>query len=504
MKKVALLLVLAILLVGTLAACFGESDAAAYRAWEDANRVRLDDEDVTFTAEWEVTFDLLAVDGAAIQLFGTHAGRGMTEVKQTLEIRDMEGAAVMGTDLIILDGVGYMNMVGILQHVINELFAEMGMDGIDIETFLGDYTHMLASEEDIEEIMAEIEDTPNITGAFSDETLRDNLTRDEDVFRIDIEGEAIAPYIAAVLGEMALYDIDVELDVFEMMGIDLGYTLRRELENFPRWLRNADLADARLVIERTRPDDDSIFQAIELYIPDRVAIRYESNLVFEEIDPILAPERYLTEDGLEDIMMEIILEAFASASDFDFEPGGGSGYPTRGRWVGNTFTSEYLGLTFTMPNGWEVATEEDLAELMDLGADFMDDILDLDDDFWDVLDDDIAIHDMMASNALTGSNVQIIYEKAFGMSATQIIGQLNAEMEDVGFTAFTVSGTTRIGDYDWHAVDLEMELFGAVITLRYFVSVENDFARVIIITTSDQAETIDEILDMFGVLGIGV
>jgi len=45
--------------------------------------------------------------------------------------------------------------------------------------------------------------------------------------------------------------------------------------------------------------------------------------------------------------------------------------PMPGFWEGNVFTSEYLGLRFTVPDyGWRVATDEEIAEEFGLGTVF--------------------------------------------------------------------------------------------------------------------------------------
>lgn len=40
----------------------------------------------------------------------------------------------------------------------------------------------------------------------------------------------------------------------------------------------------------------------------------------------------------------------------------------RGEWTDNTFNSDFLNLTFDLPEGWVIATDEELTNLMQQGA----------------------------------------------------------------------------------------------------------------------------------------
>ncbi|MCL2563500.1 MAG: hypothetical protein FWE08_05635 [Oscillospiraceae bacterium] len=173
--------------------------------------------------------------------------------------------------------------------------------------------------------------------------------------------------------------------------------------------------------------------------------------------------------------------------------------PTRGEWNDNVYTSEYLGLRVTLPNGWHAATEAEIAEIMGLSADVMSGVLELDDDFWDNLDDDASIHDMMATDALTGSSVQIMFARSGRLSASAVMNEVRNEMTAMGVEVTTLSGTTNIGGYDWYAFDAAMEFFGMTITMRYYINVESGFARTIVLAPLGD-ETMEDLLAMFSEL----
>jgi hypothetical protein len=85
----------------------------------------------------------------------------------------------------------------------------------------------------------------------------------------------------------------------------------------------------------------------------------------------------------------------------------GSAKLTRGTIEGNTYTNEFGGLTFEKPESWVYATDEEIAEIMGIGADL---ISDPGTDFEKAMLEKQSIYDMMAQDNATGSNVIVYYE----------------------------------------------------------------------------------------------
>ena len=80
----------------------------------------------------------------------------------------------------------------------------------------------------------------------------------------------------------------------------------------------------------------------------------------------------------------------------------------RGAWDGTTFTNTFSGITMTIPNTeeWTIASEEDLAALMDIASDTMEDANKLQAALAKIQ----TVQDMMVQNATTGSSVVLMYE----------------------------------------------------------------------------------------------
>ncbi|MCL2235015.1 MAG: hypothetical protein FWB98_01065 [Defluviitaleaceae bacterium] len=162
----------------------------------------------------------------------------------------------------------------------------------------------------------------------------------------------------------------------------------------------------------------------------------------------------------------------------------------RGSWAGNVYTNPYLGITFTAPAGWEITTNDDLAEIFGLATD----VLGL-----DALQTMGMFADMMAIDPETGNNVQVLFESLWGQNITEpeYIDMMVSAFEDFGGEVDVIPGTISLGNRNWYSYSTLLNM-GAPVHGRQLLSISNDVAIMVIITYSDGA--VNEILDMFGSL----
>jgi len=166
----------------------------------------------------------------------------------------------------------------------------------------------------------------------------------------------------------------------------------------------------------------------------------------------------------------------------------------RGTWEGYIYTNETLGLRFVKPEGWAEATDAEIADLMGLAADALDEP-----QFFDNVD---VLIDMMATNIFTGANVQVTFERLSfpftRISELDYIALTAQQMEQIGIDVnLDFPGTTRIGGYDWYSYGTAMDIMGITAYGRQFINVQDGFARIIIITYFDASESPEEILSLF-------
>ena len=164
------------------------------------------------------------------------------------------------------------------------------------------------------------------------------------------------------------------------------------------------------------------------------------------------------------------------------------GMPTRGIWDNNVFTSEYFGFKFNLPPGWNFLTDSEIARALGIADDFFDESL------LDIMERMDGFIDMMAVNHATGTNVNISIER-HGLRAPTPNSLAEAFTESGG-RAVMNSGTTRIGAYDWHSYNTEIDMLNTTMYGCQFVIIENGFIRNITITAG-RNESIDSVLQWF-------
>lgn len=103
----------------------------------------------------------------------------------------------------------------------------------------------------------------------------------------------------------------------------------------------------------------------------------------------------------------------------------------KGAWEGDVYKGGFTGLTFTLPQGWEKVTEEELSEAMG--------------------EKDGITYDMMCQNESTGSHVMISYEELLKTAGKSSITEedylkiVSDNLYNMGFDVSDISETTLCG-----------------------------------------------------------
>jgi hypothetical protein len=113
--------------------------------------------------------------------------------------------------------------------------------------------------------------------------------------------------------------------------------------------------------------------------------------------------------------------------------------PVRGRWDGAQYTSEFIGLSFTLPEGWTASTDEEIAAVLGVGADIL---AEAGNSFTEEMLAIPNVYDMMALNLASGSNVFVLLENL----AVQPLGIL-------------ISASAYLDSVSQQIAEVEMELF---------------------------------------------
>lgn len=188
----------------------------------------------------------------------------------------------------------------------------------------------------------------------------------------------------------------------------------------------------------------------------------------------------------------------AKEDEKDADDGKGGGEFARGSWSGNTYTSEYAGITFKMPDSWNYGSDEEIANLMgvasdiisEAGMEFSKEMLELQN-----------IYDMMAQDPLAGTNVIVMYENlsmSIGGSKyteAEYLDLMRQQLEsmDLGFTFGEITDAT-VGGITYKALSAMYEL-GGVEQCYYVRKIDNRMLAIIVSVYGD--DSIDDVIACF-------
>ena len=161
---------------------------------------------------------------------------------------------------------------------------------------------------------------------------------------------------------------------------------------------------------------------------------------------------------------------------------------TRGTWENGVWSSEYLGISFNLPEGWVTTTDAEMAANLSLGMDIF--------DLGVELDDFQLLPDMGAQDPMTGDNVQVLIER-LDPAVANITAAEYAELASMGIEMLGGEVTfghpsVTIGGQEWYVVGTFLDFGGGIAAAgRQLINVEDGFARLIIIThmTDDASNT---------------
>lgn len=159
----------------------------------------------------------------------------------------------------------------------------------------------------------------------------------------------------------------------------------------------------------------------------------------------------------------------------------------------NVYTSSFGNLTFTAPDNYVFYSDEEILDLMDLGADLLyDDALEL----YAELAQQTTIYDMVAQDSETGDNVIIMYEnlEAYGSGIADLydvdtyIEALDTQMESLASSGMTFTKTdaadvTFCGqDFVKTEYTFTMESYDYTTSQVYYITKNGDYMTVIILS----------------------
>lgn len=164
----------------------------------------------------------------------------------------------------------------------------------------------------------------------------------------------------------------------------------------------------------------------------------------------------------------------------------------------DTYSNDFTGLTFHLPEGWKYATDEQIAELMGIAAD----ILCQDEEYLQAIADLTTVYDMKADGP-DNSSVMVLYENLSvtgnaGMSEETYISALSQQLNAVnmGHEVSEETEYVNICGEDYACMATTLSANGISLAQNYYLRALGDYMVCIIITAISPTQP-DTLLSCF-------
>lgn len=167
--------------------------------------------------------------------------------------------------------------------------------------------------------------------------------------------------------------------------------------------------------------------------------------------------------------------------------------PSRGTISGDVYENDYLGFKFTKPESWVYSTDEEIAAIMNVSADM------LGADYETILENNVAVWDMMARDTLTNTNISVCYENleltfASNITEEQYIEALKLQLAGVADMTVNFSDdidTVTLGGTEFTRGICETTMSGVDMTQVYYLHKEGTYMTCVVVTLVSGYEIAD-------------
>lgn len=158
-----------------------------------------------------------------------------------------------------------------------------------------------------------------------------------------------------------------------------------------------------------------------------------------------------------------------------------------GKWKDDTYENEFLGVKFNMPEGWTYSSDEEIAEMMNVGAELLND----DQKVAAEIAKLTSVYYMVANNPSTGDSVSILSEKPLmDVTAEYYLNQLKTQLTSVESMSYEVKNISKeeVAGREYETLLVTATMSGIEVSQKYYVYKMDEYF-VCIITTSLNGET---------------
>ena len=161
----------------------------------------------------------------------------------------------------------------------------------------------------------------------------------------------------------------------------------------------------------------------------------------------------------------------------------------------NVYTSEYADITFKLPEGWAFSTDEQIANMMSVGVEALND----EKDNLEKILEQTALYDMVANDQTTGASVMVMFEKSLmNVNEEYYLNNVKKGLETVTNMGYEVSDEItkeKVGGKEYSSITAKVPAYNMV--QKYYVEKKGDYFIGMIITYVEGVNDLNSILANF-------
>ena len=161
----------------------------------------------------------------------------------------------------------------------------------------------------------------------------------------------------------------------------------------------------------------------------------------------------------------------------------------------NVYTSEFAGIKFTLPEGWVYSTDEQIANMMNVGVE----LLNENKDNLSKILEQTALYDMVANDQTNGTSVMVMFEKSLlNVNEEFYLNNVKKGLESVTELDYQISGeitTETVGGKEYKVLTATVPAYNMV--QKYYVVKKGDYFVDILVTYIDGVVDLNAVLANF-------
>ncbi len=167
-----------------------------------------------------------------------------------------------------------------------------------------------------------------------------------------------------------------------------------------------------------------------------------------------------------------------------------------GEWNDNIYTNDFLGIKFQLPEDWKRFSDEDLAQVMNLGTELLND----DQKKLAELSKINSVSYMGANNPATGDSIMVSSVKSiFDLTAEYFMNGVKTQLQALESIDYEVSEISKeeLAGREYYVLTAKSEISGINLIQKFYVYKIDKYFLEIVATTLRGEDAITEMMKAF-------